>query len=301
VKKSTADLNGLSVLLAVVQAEGFSAAARLLGVPSNRLSRQIQSMEDALGVRLLTRTTRRLSLTTAGRAILEATEAAIKQIEAAWRTVGHQAKQPGGHLKIAAPANFIDVFGVERLAKFLAEYPEISLELVLSDDETDLIGSGVDLALRVGPIRDQSLVARRFASTRLIVVASPDCITQHGLPKTLQSLADYPCILYRGKAGNGAWVLQGPKGEVSIPIAARLTVNGMGALIAAARAGLGAALVAEVLVTKDITSKALHRVLPKYCYESGGMFAVYPSRKNPTVALKVFLEFIIANSKATHD
>lgn len=258
-------------------------------------------MEDALGVRLLNRTTRRLSLTTAGRAMLEATEPAIKQIEAAWRTVGHQAKQPSGHLKIAAPANFIDVFGVERLGKFLADYPEINLELVLSDDEIDLLGSGIDLALRVGPIKDQTLVARRIATTRLIVVASPDCITQHGLPKTLQSLADYPCLLYRGKAGNGAWMLQGPKGAMSIPITARLTVNSMGALIAAARAGLGAALVAEVLVAKDISSKALHRVLPKYCYESGGLFAVYPSRKNPTAALKVFLDFIIASSEANHD
>jgi DNA-binding transcriptional LysR family regulator len=246
----------------------------------------------------LTRTTRRLSLTTAGRTLLESTEPAIQHIEAAWRTVGNQAEQPSGHLKIAAPANFIDVFGVDRLARFLSDYPAVSLEMVLSDDETDLIGAGVDMALRVGPIKDQGLVARRIASTRLIVVASPACIAQYGAPANVQELADYPCLLYRGNDGRGVWPLQGPQGPVSHPIRARLAVNGMGALIAAARSGLGAALVPEVLVEQDLAARTLQRLLPAWRYESGGLFAVYPSRKNATTAMKVFLDFIVASSSA---
>lgn len=296
--ESNIDLNALTVLLAVVSAGGFAPAARRLSVPANRLSRQIQRLEDHLGVQLLQRTTRRLSLTSAGRAMLEGTEAALQQIESTWRQVEAGADEPSGHLRVAAPASFLDALTAEHLSTFLSQHPKISLEMILSDDVVDLLASGIDMAFRAGPIRDETLIARRVASTRLIVVASPACVSAHGFPDHPAALASYPCLVARGKDGRGLWPLSGPEGEVPVQVRARLTINGMGALVTAAIAGMGAALVPEILATAAINSQKLLHLVPQYC-QPGEFFAVYPSRRNPPAAVRALLDFVIAQVGST--
>ncbi len=297
-KQSNIDLNALQVLVTVVQSGGFSAAARRLGVPPNRLSRQVQRLEEALGVRLLQRTTRRLSLTTVGRSLVDRAEPALQDLESLWRLAGTQAQVPSGHLRLAAPADFMAVVSAQRLARFLEQYPRISLEIILSDDPVDLYGSGIDIAFRAGPIQDESLIARCLTPSKLIVVASPACIAMHGLVQDVQELSTFPCVALRGKEGRSMWLLTGPGGTAKVPIRARLTVNGMGALVAAAKAGLGAALVPEQLVADHLSDGSLVHLLPGHCLDGGGIYAVYPSRRHPPAALKAFIDFVVNEAKA---
>lgn len=297
-KKSDVDLNAIQVLLAVVNAGGFSAAARRMGVPPNRLSRQIQGLEEALGVRLLQRTTRRLSLTTVGRTVVERAEPALQELESLWRLAGAQAEVPSGHIRVAAPVDLMSVFSAQRLAKFLDRYPLISLEVILSDDPVDMISGCIDLAFRAGPIRDESLIARRLAFSKLLVVASPACVQAHGLPEDAAALGRYPCVVLRGRQGHAVWQLTGPGGDVAVEVNARLTINGMGALVSAATAGLGAALVPEHLVAARLADGALLRLVPRFFHDGGGIYAVYPSRRHPPAALKVFMDFVLDEAGA---
>jgi len=297
-KQSIIDLNALQVLITVVNAGGFSAAARRLGVPPNRLSRQIQRLEDEIGVRLLQRTTRRLSLTTVGRTLVERIEPALQNIESVWRMAGAQAEVPSGHLRVAAPVDFMAVLSARHLAKFLNQYPLISLEFVLSDDPVDLFSSGIDVAFRAGPIQDESLIAQRLALSKLIVVASPACIAAHGSPTEVDALSSFPCLALRGKEGRSAWPLESPSGNALIQINARLTVNGMGALLAAAKAGLGAALVPEQLAADSLADGSLVRLVAQFCHDGGGIYAVYPSRRHPPAALKAFIDFVLDEAKS---
>lgn len=298
-KQSEPDLNALATLIAVVNAGGFSAAARRMGVPANRLSRQVQRLEEDIGVRLLQRTTRQLSLTSAGRRLVDGAEPALAQLAVLWRDTSLQAEEVVGHLRVAAPADFMSVFEPERLAVFLKRFPAVSLEMLLSDDQTDLIGSGFDLAFRAGPIRDESLVARKLASSRFILVASPAFIAAHGAPESIAALPDYPCLTLRSKEGQSVWSFDGPSGQESVRVKARLAINGMGALVATTAAGLGIALVRERLATQALADGRLMHLLQDYHFDTGGFFAVYPSRHNTTAALRAFIEFVLGEARAT--
>jgi LysR family transcriptional regulator AphB len=294
--KQSPDLNALNVLVSVVNAGGFSAAARRLQIPANRLSRQVQRMEADLGVRLLQRTTRRMSLTSAGRALIEQVGPALQQIEAGWRAAGLQAELPAGHLRVAAPADFVSLISAGRLAVFLEAYPAVTLELVLSDDVADLLSAGIDLALRAGPIRGDTPLARRITHSRRVVVASPGWIDRHAMPSTPAELSALPCLSWRSREGHDTWRLNGPAGPVQIDVRARLTVNGMGALRTAAKAGMGAALLPHRMVAQDLADGALVRLVPDYDFETDGFFAIYPTRRQAPAAVRAFLEFVVAES-----
>jgi len=291
--QSPIDLNTLKTLVDVVAAGSFAAAARERGVPPNNLSRQVQRLERDLGVRLLHRSTRQLGLTSSGRELVDVAKATLAQLEQQLHEVGSQAREPRGHLRVAAPSDFLSAANAGRMAQFLERHPGISLEFVLSDEQADLIDNGIDLAIRSGTIRDESLVARPLTETRLIVVASPACTALHGTPQTPQALAAYPCLAARGRNGRATWPLTGPRGTVQVEVQARLTANGMGALIAAAKTGLGAALVPRLLVEASLADGTLVQLMPRYKGHSPGVFAVYPSRLHPSAALKAFLGFLV--------
>lgn len=297
-KKYDIDLNAIKVLVAVVHAGGFSAAARRMGVPPNRLSRQIQGLEGVLGVRLLQRTTRCLSLTAVGLTVVERAEPALLELESLLHQAGAQAEVPSGHIRVAAPVDFMSVFSAQRLAKFLDRYPLVSLEMVLSDDPVDFFSGCIDVAFRAGPIRDENLIARRLAFSKLVVVASPACIQAHGHPEDAAALERYPCLALRGRQGHAMWLLTGPGGDTVVKTKARLTINGMGALVGAATAGLGAALVPEQLVAELLADGTLVHLLPQFFHDGGGIYAVYPSRRHPPAALKVFMDFVLDEAGA---
>jgi LysR family transcriptional regulator AphB len=303
-KQSKIDLNTLKTLIDVVSAGSFAAAARERSVPPNRLSRQVQRLERDLGVRLLQRTTRRLGLTSSGRELVDAARATLTQLEQHLDAVSSQAKEPRGHLRVAAPSDFFSIAGAGRVAEFLERHPGISVEFLLSDERVDIIKSGIDLAVRAGVIRDEALVAHRLAESPVIVVASPACVALHGSPQTPQAVSEFPCLAARGHNGRAVWQLAGPRGTVAVEVNARLTANGMGALIAAAKAGLGAALVPRALIESSLEDGTLVQLMPRYHGYSPGIFAVYPSQLHPSAALKAFVAFLLeeaARIKAVED
>jgi DNA-binding transcriptional LysR family regulator len=222
----------------------------------------------------------------------------MAQLERLWRDASSQAEEPKGHLRVAAPSDLFSLIRVELIADFLRDHPAISLELVLSDDQADLIGSGIDIALRAGTVVDEDLVARQLGTSRLIVVAGPQCLAEHGVPQTPAALSKFPCLASRGKNGRTTWPLLGPNGKAPVEVHTRLTVNGMGALIIAAKGGLGAALVPEELAHDGLASGELVHVMKRYHFDSAGVFAVYPNRKHPTAALRAFLDFIVAHAES---
>jgi DNA-binding transcriptional LysR family regulator len=292
-KQSNIDLNTLKTLLDVVEAGSFAAAARERNLPPNNLSRQVQRLERDLGIRLLQRTTRSLGLTSSGRELVEGARGALAQLEQQLQDVGSQGKEPRGHLRVAVPTDFFSLRVAEPIARFLEQHPGISLEFLLSDDQVDLIDSGVDLAVRAGVIRDEHLVARQLAESRLIVVASPACVARHGDAQTLKALAAYPCLAARGRNGQAVWHLTGSRGTTPLAVRARLTANGMGALIANAKAGLGAALVPRGLVRASLADGSLVQIMNRYHCHSPGVFVVYPSRRHQSAALKKFVELLL--------
>jgi LysR family transcriptional regulator AphB len=277
----------------VVEAGSFAAAARERQVPSNKLSREVQRLERDLGIRLLQRTTRRLGLTPSGRQLVEGARPALAELEQQLREVSSHAQEARGHLRVAVPKDFFALASAARIAQFLERHPAISLEFLLSDEQVDLIDNGIDLAVRAGSIRDGTLVARRLAESPVIVVASPECIARHGSPQTPQALGSYPCLAARGRHGRTVWQLAGPRGRVSLEIQARLTADGMGALVAAAKAGLGAALVPRALARSGLGEGSLVHVMTRYQGHSPGVSAVYASRNQPSAALKALIAFLV--------
>jgi DNA-binding transcriptional LysR family regulator len=228
---------------------------------------------------------------------VDETAAAFERVDQAIRQASAQAREPRGHLRVAAPLDLFSVFAAERLAVFLARHPAVSLELLLSDEQVDLVSDGVDLALRAGVTRDENLVVRPLGQSLMLVVASPDCVAAHGAPRTLADLTAYPCVASRGRNGRAQWVLHGPQGVATVDVQAHLTVNGMGALVSAARAGLGAALVPQSFAREAMAQGALMHLLPTYHADSAGIFAVYPSRRHPNAVLQAFIDFLLGESQ----
>lgn len=298
-KNTEVDFNGVYILLTIVRAGSFSAAARQLGVPANRLSRQIQHLEESLGIRLLHRTTRKLGLTSAGRAFLNRAEPAIKELELCWQEISTQAEEPRGHLRITTHIDFLSVVSIQFLAQFMQQYPAVSIEVVLSDDQLDLLETGIDVAFRAAPLHDEGVVARQLLSSRLLVVASPDFVETHGLPADVEALGDYPCLALQSSNGWTSWTLSNEERSVTVQVPARLTVNGMGALVSAAKAGLGVGLLPDHLIAAELMNGNLINLLPHYHHQSGGIYIVYPSRKHPSAALRQFIEFVMSVAEST--
>ncbi|ENX05713.1 LysR family transcriptional regulator [Acinetobacter courvalinii] len=292
-KETEVDLNGILTLLTIIRTGSFSAAARHLGVPVNRLSRQVQRLEEKLGVRLLQRSTRKLSLTTIGRSLLEHAEPALVELESWWQHIQAQADEPSGHLRISTFSDSLSTIFVSYIAQFMERYPSINLELILSDEQIDFFATGIDVAFRAGPIQDENLIARKLLSSRLLVVASPRLLEQYTMPSNISELINYPCLAAHGQDGWATWTLNNGQQLESVRVPVRLAMNGLGALLAATKAGLGIALLPDHLVASELASGTLINLLPSYDYDGGGLYLVYPTRKHPPAALRVFLDFVI--------
>ncbi|MDC8015860.1 LysR family transcriptional regulator [Tahibacter soli] len=288
------DLNGVAVFVHTVRAGSFAGAARRLGLPSNTVSRRVQQLESELGTRLLQRSTRKLSLTTAGREFFDRSAAGVEEIELARRDLAESSHEPRGTLRVAAPADFLEHFSPDFIAEFLAPYPRLSLEFKLDDDPVDLVGEGYDLAFRAGAMPDSSLVARKLADAQKVLVASPAYLAARGTPVRVADLAAHDCINMPTGGTRTTWRLDGPHGTEEVRVAGRFAANAARALAAGARAGLGIALVPTMLVERDLETGRLVHVMPEYRRTVGGVYAVYPSRRQLSPAIGALVDFVTA-------
>lgn len=286
----------LSVFVAVVDAGSFVGAGEALRISKAAVSRCVQELEARLGARLLQRTTRRLSLTEAGRAYYARARQLLADLDEADGAVGAVTGQPLGTVRINAPLSF----GVLHLAPlwggFLARYPGIELDITLSDRLVDLVDEGYDLAVRITRLQDSSLVSRQLASTRIVMCAAPAYLAAHGTPETLADIAGHAVIGYSYWQGGDLWRFTGPGGvEEEVLTRPRLRTNNGDTCRAAALAGQGIILQPTFLVGDDLAAGRLLRVLPRYAGPAVGIHAVYPSRKHLSLKVRVLLDYLAAS------
>lgn len=288
------DLNDIAMFVQVVRCGSFAEAARRLGMPPNTLSRRIQQLEAHLGTRLLQRSTRKLTLTSAGQGFHERCVGAVEGLLEAGQALMTGSNEPSGLVRVAAPADFFDFFQMEWVSGFLAEHPRVRLDFVLSDAKADLIAEQIDVAFRGGPLRDSGFVGRQILDPRSVgMVASPAYIAARGAPRTLQDLADHDCVISAQPGGHATWRLVGPEGEEEVQVAGRFSGNTAQALRKAAVAGLGIALLPPVMARLEVETGALIPVLPQYQPKGYGLNVLYPSRRQLPLAVSAFIGLVI--------
>jgi DNA-binding transcriptional LysR family regulator len=282
------DLNQMFLFVRVVQAGSFSAAARQLAVPKSTLSRKVSELEERLGVRLLQRTTRKLGLTDAGRVYFDQAAQVVAGAQEAEQAVGSLQAAPRGLLRVTAPMSFAILAPV--LTEYLTKHDDVQIEVVCTDRRVDIVAEGFDLAIRAGPMRDSSLVARSLGVHRLVLVASPAYCREHGTPRAPRDLARHTCIAFM--AAPHVWALEAEGERVEVRVSPRLTVNDLDILAAAAVDGLGIALMPEFVCVEDVRKKRLQRLLPEWCSAAVPLHAVYPTARHLSPKVAAFVELV---------
>ncbi|WP_395349600.1 LysR family transcriptional regulator [Variovorax sp. UC122_21] len=288
------DLNDIAMFVQVVRHGSFAEAARRLGMPPNTVSRRIQQLEAQLGTRLMQRSTRKLTLTSAGRAFHERCAGAVDGLVEAGQELVTGSREPSGLVRVAATADFFDFFPMEWVADFLAAHPRVRVDFVLSDARADLIAEQIDVAFRGGAQPDSGYVGRKLLGPRTDgLVASPAYIAAHGAPATLQDLAQHDCVTAPHPSGRATWRLTGPDGEEEVQVAGRFSGNTAQALRRAAVAGLGIALLPPSMGRLDVAAGRLVPVLPRYQRTGQGLTVLYPSRKHLPLAVSAFIAMVM--------
>jgi DNA-binding transcriptional LysR family regulator len=293
------DLNDIALFVQVVRGGSFAEAARRLGVPANTVSRRVQLLETQLGTRLLQRSTRKLTLTSAGEVFHARCGDAVDGLLEAGQSLTEGSQVPNGLVRVAAPADLFDFFPMTWVAEFLAAYPRVRLDFVLSDANADLIAERIDVAFRGGRLQDSGYVGRQVAGAGSDgLVASPEYIARRGMPTTLQDLVDHDCVSFTHPSGRGTWRMTGPHGrDEEVQFAARVAANTAQALRKATLAGLGIALLPSTLTRIDLQAGLLVPVLPQYRCTGLGLNVLYPSRRHLPVAVSLFIDFVIDKLK----
>lgn len=288
------DLNQMALFVQVVQAGSFAEAARRLAMPPTTLSRQVAQLEDALQARLLQRTTRKLTLTDAGRTLFDQCAEQIHALNNAASQLAGASQAPKGSIRVAAAAGFFEFFQMEWIAEFLRHYPGVQLEFVLADAMADFIGEGIDVAFRGSPeLPDSSLVARKVASGHLVLAASPAYLAARGTPRSVEDLAAHDCIRALGNGGPTTWRLTGPDGPRQISVTGRFSANTGPAQKKAATSGLGICLLPISSLLPSFRTGELVEVLPGVASGVGNMYVVYPSRRHVPRAVTEFVEMTV--------
>lgn len=289
------DLNDVALFVQVVRSGSFAEAARRLGLPSNTVSRRVQELEKRLSARLLQRSTRKLTLTSAGQAFHDRCAANVDGLLEAGHELMAGSQEAGGLVRVAAPADFFDFFRMEWVAEFLAAHPKVRLDIVLSDAKADLIADRIDVAFRGGLLQDSGYIGRQvLCDGNDGLVASPAYISARGLPGTLQDLVNHDCITFAHPSGQATWRLSGLNGtDESVQITPRFSGNTAQALRKATVAGLGITLLPRAITRFDLQAGLLVPVLPQYQCAGYGLNVLYPSRRLLPLAVSAFIDFVI--------
>ena len=291
-------LEAMSILIAVVDSGSLSAAARRLDMPLATVSRKVGELESHLKTRLLHRTTRKLSLTESGASYVAACRRVLEEIGEAERAATGEYASPKGELIVTAPVAFGRMHIVPVVADFLAQYPEIDINLVLTDRVVHLMDEHTDVAIRIGELPDSTLVATRVGAVRRVICASPDYLATHGAPEKPEDLANHQCVTFEVLASMRAWVFGNGKSEISVPIRSRLAVNTAEAAIAAATLGVGLIRVLSYQVEDAIRANELRIVLDTFESAPLPVSLVHKGQAPLPLKLRAFLDFMSPRLKA---
>jgi DNA-binding transcriptional LysR family regulator len=283
----------LTVFAKVVEQGSFARAADRLSTSTSTVSRHVADLEAHLGVRLLNRTTRRLSLTESGQAFLERVVQLLADLEEAEATVTASAVEPRGTLRLTAPITFGERYLAPAVAAFAARNPHVRFDVELSDRIVDIVDEGFDLAVRIGSAGSQALIARRIGTTELVCCASPGYLAREGTPAVPADLARHRCLTYAYLAPRDVWRFRdGEGGEHVARVAGPVHANNGRFLAAVAAADGGITLEPDFIVGDDVRAGRLVTLLPGFAPPSGPIFAAYPSRRHLSAKVRAFVDFL---------
>ena len=283
------DLNEIAIFVKVVDAGSFTGAAKNLGLPKSTVSRKITQLEERLGVRLLQRTTRTLSLTDTGSAYYNQCSRIIGDVEEANIAVTEMQSKPKGLLRITAPMLFGTWVLSDLVSNFLKSNPEIQVEIVLTDQSLDLIQEGIDVAFRVGTLADSSLIARPLGEVNVVLCASPHYIEQHGSPQHPNELKQHSIVSW---AQGDSWSFDHPE-SLSVDVKPRVQVNDAQSLHKMALNGLGIARLPTFICAQDIAEKKLTPLLCNWSFNAVPIHAIYPSNRHLSVKVRSFVDYVV--------
>jgi DNA-binding transcriptional LysR family regulator len=283
----------MKVFAAVVEAGSFTGATRTLDMSKAAVSRYVADLEERLGVRLLHRTTRKLSPTTEGEIFYARCRELLDNLDEAEAEITSRSGEASGLLKVNVPVTF----GLMHLAPlwpiFLARHPKLDLDITLSDRVVDLVEDGFDLAVRIGQLPASSLISRKLASTRMVLCASPGYLARRGEPLRPDELLQHDVISYSLFSSGENWRFTGPDGEVSVKVVPRVRTNSGDTCRTAALQDYGIVLQPTFIVGADLAQGTLREIMPAYRSIELGVYAVYPSRKFVSPKVRLLIDFLV--------
>lgn len=292
------DLKRMVIFFHVADTKSFSGAARQLGIARSAVSRHVSLLEKSIGVRLLNRTTRRLSLTEAGETYYQSCARIVTEAETASRRVSQLQEQPQGTLKVASPISLGNRFIAPLVREFMQRHTALTIELLLDDQVVDMVKDGIDVSIRIGWLNDSNLVARKLGEWPRYLCAAPDYIERHGRPQTPADLAGHEWIIFTLLPTPYVWTFTKNKRPQRIQVKGRLKTNNADAVHSFLVDGAGVAAQVSFLVRDDIQAGRLERLLPDYDCGSAGMYAVYQDRQYQQAKVRLFIDFLDQRLKA---
>jgi len=287
------DLNLMVIFAHVVNEQSFSAAARKLGLSRSSVSKAVAKLEHTLGASLLNRSTRHLSMTEVGAAFFDHCTRIIHEADQAHKMVDSLNTQPRGILKLAASVAFGTLHIAPAVGDFLRRYPELDIDMTITDRVIDLTEEGYDIVIRVSRDLPQALVARKLAPIRRRLCATPDYFEEFGVPLLPQDLVNHNCLDYIHSGDKGLWRFIGPDGEIAVPVSGRLRVNDDEALSQVVLGGFGLALLPTFIIGKDIQAKRLSSVLSEYIPIDQHVYALYLPKGNLPLKIRALIDFLL--------
>lgn len=291
-------LHLVRAFVAVAERRSFARAAEDLGMTASSISRLVKTLEQHLGVTLINRTTRAMSLTDTGQRYFAECSAALDQLRGAWERLRDEQELPRGILKLSIPLAFGRTHVVPHLSAFMHEHPGVQLDLVMSDRYVDIVGEGVTLAIRIGQMDDSSLIARKLLRNRRILVAAPDYLQRHGTPSTVNELHAHRCLVSTASHDGESWRLFGPTGERSFRSQRHLRADNGDAVHRFCVDGHGIAFHSAVTMAESIRNGELVQLMPAWTGRETGVYAVRPAHPLGPAA-RAFLDFLTARWAAS--
>jgi DNA-binding transcriptional LysR family regulator len=282
----------IATFVEVVARGSLSAAARAEGIAPAMIGRRLDALEQRLGVKLLQRTTRKLALTNEGAAFLEDCQRILGELEDAESAVAERSVRASGHLLISAPAGFGRQHVAPLIPSFLAEHRDVTISLSLNDRVVDLIGEGVDVAVRIASLRDSSLVSVKLADNHRVVVGSPAYLKRNGVPLTLADLARHNCLPMSGEGGQRGWTFREHGKNVTLKVSGSMACNDGEVLHDWALAGKGLAWRSMWEVGGEIDTGQLQTVLDEYAAPGSDIYAVFSQRRHLPLRIRAFVDFL---------
>ena len=290
---SVADLNAVACFAKVVELESFRAAATALGVPKSTLSRKVAELEDTLGARLLERTTRRLRLTDAGRSYYQRVGPALDTLSEAERALEEQSAKPAGRLRLTMSMEGGQAVLGPILAEYLAQYPDVQLQVELMDRRVDLVEEGFDVAIRAGALADSTLIARRLgAPGSLRVYASRDYLKRRGTPRHPRELAEHTCMVMTGQSSPLTWTFQHRGKPLPVKVRAHVEANSFKLLAELVAAGHGIARLPDYMAAEPLEADGLRSILDGFAQPPMPWHVLYPSSRNLSPKVRALVELL---------